>query len=161
MIGISRKTLGAIAIAASVLTGGLGAVATTSVATASVATAAPSTAPLRANTPGVGELRAKVSILLNAGGSRSARAAELETGEAGLPAFDRAATLIAIAPAGWRWDVVGPVTSDGDLVYAQLLTATDGYEPWYFDLSWRQVGGTWKLTQESVCTIGNFVGTGC
>ncbi|MET8648632.1 MULTISPECIES: hypothetical protein [Nocardia] len=156
MIGISRKTMAAIAVAASVLTGGLGTVATTA-----VAQAAPMTAPMRANTPGVGELRAKVSVLFNTGASRSARAAELENGEAGLPAFDRAATLIAIAPASWHWDVVGPITNDGDVVYARLLTATDGYDPWYFDFSWRQIGGTWKLTQESVCEIGNFVGTGC
>ncbi|GAA5082354.1 hypothetical protein [Nocardia iowensis] len=156
MIGISRKTLGAIAVAASVLTGTLGTVATTT-----VTQAAPLVAPLHASAPSTGELRAKVAILFNTGAARSARAAELENGEAGLAAFDRAAALIAIAPPSWRWDVVGPVTVDGDLLNARLLTSTEGYEPWYFDLSWRQVGGTWKLTQESVCTIGNFVGSGC
>lgn len=155
MIGISRKALGALAVSAAVLTGGLG-----TVATAAVAQAAPLTTPLHAAAPSQGELRAKAGVLLNVNAPRSARAAELETGEAGLPAFDRAAALIAIAPASWRWDVVN-VSDGGDTVYAQLLTATDGYDPWYFDLSWRQVGGTWKLTQESVCNIGNFVGTGC
>ncbi|WP_054815851.1 hypothetical protein [Nocardia arizonensis] len=155
MIGLSRKTLGALAIAASVLTGTAGAVVA-----ASVAQAAPLVTPLHASGPGQGELRAKVGVLLNVNAPRSARAAEVETGEAGLPAFDRAAALIAIAPASWRWDVVN-VSDGGDTIYAQLLTATDGYDPWYFDLSWRRVGGTWKLTQESVCNIGNFVGTGC
>ncbi|WP_069161984.1 hypothetical protein [Nocardia altamirensis] len=156
MNGTSRKTLGAIAVAAAVLTGTLG-----TVATSTVAQAAPLVAPLHAKAPGTGELRAKVAILFNVNAPRATRAAELENGEAGLGAFDRAAALIAIAPASWRWDVVGPVTVDGDLVNARLLTSTDGYEPWYFELSWRQVGGTWKLTKESVCTIGNFVGTGC
>ncbi|WP_280240973.1 hypothetical protein [Nocardia abscessus] len=156
MIGISRKTIGAIAVAASVLTGALG-----TVAMSTVAEAAPLVTPLRTKAPGTGELRAKMAVLFNAGASRSARAAELETGEAGLPAFDRAAALISVAPASWRWDVVGPVSVDGDVVYAKLLTSTEGYEPWYFDMSWRQVDGTWKLTRESVCTIGNFVGTGC
>ncbi|NKY30156.1 hypothetical protein [Nocardia gamkensis] len=156
MIGISRKTLGALAVAASVLTGALGTVATTA-----VAQAAPLVTPMHAKAPGTGELRAKMAVLFNAGASRSARAAELENGEAGLAAFDRAAALIAVAPASWRWDVVGPVSVDGDVLSAKLLTSTEGYEPWYFDLSWRQVGGTWKLTQESVCTIGNFVGAGC
>jgi hypothetical protein len=64
--------------------------------------------------------------------------------EAGLPALDRAAALIAVAPASWRWDVVGPVSVDGDALYAKLPTSTDGYEPWYFGLSRRQVGGTWN-----------------
>ncbi|MBF6204449.1 hypothetical protein IU483_09985 [Streptomyces gardneri] len=126
-----------------------------------VAEAAPLVTPLHAKAPGTGELRAKMAVHLNGGASRSARAAELENGEAGLPAFDRAAALIAVAPASRRWDVVGPVSVDGDVLYAELLTSTDGYEPWYFDLPWRQVGGSWKLTQDSVCTIGNFVGAGC
>ncbi|MFD0365993.1 hypothetical protein ACFQZZ_31525 [Nocardia sp. GCM10030253] len=156
MIGISRKTLGAIAVAAATLTGAIGTVVTTT-----VAEAAPLVTPLRTNALSTGELRAKLAVVFNARAPRAVRAAELETGEAGLPAFDRAAALIAIAPASWRWDVVGPVSVDGDVLYAKLLTSTAGYEPWTFDVSWRQVNGTWKLTQESVCTIGNFVGAGC
>ncbi|MEV6427921.1 hypothetical protein [Nocardia sp. NPDC051463] len=156
MIGISRKTLGAIAVAAATLTGALG-----TVATSAVAEAAPVTAPMRTNTPGTAELRAKLAVLFNAGAPRAARAAELESGAAGLPAFDRAAALIAIAPASWRWDVTGPVSVNGDVLSAKLSTSTPGYEPWTFDMSWRQVDGSWKLTQESVCTIGNFVGAGC
>ncbi|MFI7671170.1 hypothetical protein [Nocardia sp. NPDC049526] len=156
MIGTARKTVSALAIAAATLVGTFGAVTT-----APVANAAPSIAPRQVATPSTGELRTKVAVLFNTGASRSARAAELETGEAGLPAFDRAATLIAIAPPSWRWDIVGPVSVDGDLLNAKLFTSTDGYEPWTFDLSWKLIGGSWKLTQESVCTIGNFVGAGC
>lgn len=153
MSATTRKTLAALAIAAAAFAGTLGAVATTAVVNPGIAQAAP--------VPSTGELRGKIATLFNAGASRSARAAELETGEAGLPAFDRAAALIAIAPPSWRYDVVGPVTVDGDTLNATIFTATDGYEPWTFPVSWRNVGGTWKLTQESICTIGNFVGSGC
>ncbi|MEU2257142.1 hypothetical protein [Nocardia xishanensis] len=152
----TRKKLGAVAFAAAALVGAFG-----TVTTAAIAEAAPITAPLRTSAPSTGELRAKMAVLFNAGASRSARAAELENGEAGLPAFDAASALIAIAPASWRWDVVGPVSVNGDTLSAVLYTATDGYEPWTFDLTWKQIDGTWKLSRESVCTIGNFVGQGC
>ncbi|MCP2289378.1 hypothetical protein ACFYT3_19935 [Nocardia amikacinitolerans] len=152
----TRKKLGAVAFAAATLIGAFG-----TVTTAAIAEAAPITAPLQTKAPSTGELRAKMALLFNAGAPRAARAAELETGEAGLPTFDTAATLIAIAPPSWRWDITGPVTVNGDTLSAVLYTATDGYEPWTFDLTWKQIDGTWKLSRESVCTIGNFVGQGC
>ncbi|WP_068273909.1 hypothetical protein [Aldersonia kunmingensis] len=138
-----RKTVGALAIVGAALAG-------TAVSTAGVASAAPSN----------GELRAKVATVLNVGASRAARGAELVNGEADLPAFDRAGALIAIAPASWHFDVVG-ATENGDTINATLLTSTAGYEPWPFPVSWKLINGQWKLSHESTCTIGNFVGTGC
>lgn len=152
----TRKKLGAVAFAAATLVGAFG-----TVTTAAIAEAAPITAPLQTKAPSTGELRAKMALLFNAGAPRTARAAELETGAAGLGVFDTAATLIAIAPPSWRWDITGPVTVNGDTLSAVLYTATEGYEPWTFDLTWKQIDGTWKLSRESVCTIGNFVGQGC
>ncbi|MFG1794468.1 hypothetical protein [Nocardia sp. NPDC049149] len=156
MNGTSRKTLGAFAVAAAILTGTLG-----TVATSTVAQAAPLVAPLHAKAPSTGELRAKVGILLNTGASRSARAAELENGEAGLPVFDRAVELMSIAPASLRWDIVDPVAVSNNQLNAKLRITTEGYEPWVYDVSWRQIDGTWKLTKESVCTVGNMLGAGC
>lgn len=151
MMGTTRKTLGALAIA---LTAAAGTVTSTA-----VATAAPIVTQVH-QAPSAGELNAKMGLILNGSASRSARAAELETGEAGLATFDTAAALISVAPSSWRYQVVNP-SVQGDMIYAQLLTATDGYEPWYFDVSWKNIDGTWKLTRESQCTIGNFVGMGC
>ncbi|MEV6391624.1 hypothetical protein [Nocardia xishanensis] len=152
----TRKKLGTVAFAAAALVGAFG-----TVTTAAIAEAAPITVQLRTNVPSTGQLRAKMAVLFNTGAPRAARAAELENGEAGLPAFDTAASLIAIAPPSWRWDIVGPVSVNGDTLSAVLYTATDGYEPWTFDMTWKQIDGTWKLSYESVCTIGNFVGQGC
>lgn len=152
----TRKKLSALTIAAAGVIGAFG-----TITVPAIAEAAPLTAPLHASAPSAGELRAKLAVVFNTGASRGARAAELETGEAGLPVFDTAAALIAIAPPSWRWNVVGPVTVNGDTAYATLTTSTDGYDPWNFDLSWKQIGGTWKLSRESICTIGNFVGQGC
>ncbi|WP_028479361.1 hypothetical protein [Nocardia sp. CNY236] len=152
----TRKRLGALAFTLAALLGGFGTVTTTA-----LAAAAPVLTPVRASAPTVGELNAKMGILFDPGAPRAARAAELETGAAGLPAFDAAATLIAIAPASWRWSVTGPVVVNGNTAAATLVTSTDGYDPWTFDLTWKQIDGSWKLSRESICTIGNFVGQGC
>ncbi|MFR9752296.1 hypothetical protein ACL02S_14840 [Nocardia sp. 004] len=152
----TRKKLGALAFAAAALVGTFGSVTTTTLAGAT-----PLITQVRAEAPSVGELNTKMGILFNTGASRAARAAELETGAAGLPVFDTAATLISLAPASWRWYVSGPVTVSGNTASATLVTATDGYDPWTFPLTWKQIDGTWKLSRESVCTIGNFVGQGC
>ncbi|RJO72042.1 hypothetical protein D5S18_22950 [Nocardia panacis] len=149
----TRKTLGALAVALATVAGVAGG--------AALASATPITAPAHTNAPGTGELRAKMAVAFNAGAARADRANELEPGEAGLPAFDRAAALIAIAPSSWRWDITGPVTADGDRLNATLYTATDGYDPWTFDMSWKRIDGTWKLSRESVCTLAGFVGAPC
>ncbi|WP_280400611.1 hypothetical protein [Nocardia carnea] len=152
----TRNKLAALSFAAAATLGTLGIAGP-----AALAQAAPISAPRLTAAPTAGELKAKMGVLFNINAPRSARAAELETGEAGLRAFDAAAALIAIAPPSWRWDIPGPVTVTGDTAAAGLVTTTEGYEPWTFDLTWKQIGGTWKLSHESVCTIGNFVGTGC
>ncbi|WP_328395744.1 hypothetical protein [Nocardia sp. NBC_00416] len=152
----TRNKLAVLGFAAAALVGTFGAVTT-----AGIAQAAPVTAPMHTAAPTTGELKVKMGVLFNLNAPRSARAAELETGEAGLTAFDAAAGLIAIAPPSWRWDIAGPVVVNGDTAAAGLVTTTEGYEPWTFDLTWKQIEGTWKLSRESVCTIGNFVGTGC
>ncbi|WP_019931184.1 hypothetical protein [Nocardia sp. BMG111209] len=111
--------------------------------------------------PGVGELQSKLQVVLNPGGSRSARAAELEAGEAGLPLVDQVGTVMAAAPPSFRWSVQGPVGVDGDRLTAGLQTAIDGYDPWNFQLSWVQVDGAWKLTREAECTIASIAVLPC
>ncbi|MEU2034701.1 hypothetical protein [Nocardia amamiensis] len=125
------------------------------------ATAAPLTAPLHAAAPGPGELKAKLQTAINTGAARSVRAAELEAGEAGLPLLDQVGAAMASAPPSFRWTILGPVSVNGNVLSAQLQTAVDGFDPFYFTLTWKQIGGTWKLTREAECTVASVAFLPC
>ncbi|MEU0504034.1 hypothetical protein [Nocardia sp. NPDC005998] len=153
---VARAATAVFSLAAAAAIGAFG-----TVATAVPATAAPIGAPMRTAAPGVGELKAKLQLVFNTGAGRSARAAELEAGEAGLGLVDQIGTVMAAAPSSFRWDVLGPVNVSGDLLNAQLTTAIDGWDPWYFDLSWKQIDGTWKLTREAECTLAGVAMLPC
>lgn len=148
-----RAAVAAFALSAAVVTG--------TVAATGTALAAPVAAPVHAAAPGVGELQSKLQLVLNTGASRSARANELEAGEAGLPLVDQVGTVMAAAPPSFRWEVQGPVAVDGDRLTAGLQTSIDGYEPWHFQLSWKQIDGTWKLTREAECTVAGIAMLPC
>lgn len=154
MLSTASKKVATLAAAA--LIGAFG-----TAAVAAPALAAPVTNGLHAAAPGTGELKAKLQTAMNTGAPRAARAAELEAGEAGLPLLDQVGGAMAAAPPSFRWNVVGPVTENGDTLGAQLQTAVDGFEPFYFDLSWRQIDGTWKLTRESECTVASVAFLPC
>ncbi|MGV9723183.1 hypothetical protein [Nocardia beijingensis] len=146
-----RATAAAFAIASATLAGGFAGIAPATAAPAVVRTAAPS----------VGELQAKLQVLLNTGASRSARAAELEAGEAGLPMIDQIAGVMNSVPS-FRWSVQGPVSVNGDTLSANLMTTVDGFSPFpAIEVSWRRIDGTWKLTRESECTIGYYASVSC
>ncbi|WP_433661673.1 hypothetical protein ACQPW1_05545 [Nocardia sp. CA-128927] len=151
-----KKPVAAIALAAATLMGALG-----SVAVATPASAAPIVAPLHASAPGTGELKAKLQVALNTGAPRVARAAELEAGEAGLPLVDQVGTAMAATPPSFRWNILGPVTVNGDILGATLETAVDGYDPFHFDLTWKNIDGTWKLTREAECTVASVAFLPC
>ncbi|MFX0580645.1 hypothetical protein [Nocardia nepalensis] len=153
---VTRLATAAFAVTAAAMIGAFG-----TVAAVTPATAAPIGAPMRTATPGVGELKAKLQLVLNTGASRSVRAAELEAGEAGLGLVDQVGTVMAAAPSSFRWDILGPVNVSGDLLTAQLTTSIDGWDPWYFDLSWKQIDGIWKLTREAECTIAGVAMVPC
>lgn len=130
------------------------------VATAAPALAAPVSAPMRTQLAPA-DLDAKLRLVVNTGADRGARAAELEAGEAGLPLADQIAGAMAAAPPSFRWSVLGPVTVNGDILNAQLQTAVDGYDPFYFNLTWKQIDGTWKLTREAQCTLASVAFLPC
>ncbi|WP_329415540.1 hypothetical protein OG563_22660 [Nocardia vinacea] len=153
---VARLATAAFSLTAATVIGAFG-----TAATVAPATAAPIGAPMRTATPGLGELKAKLQLVLNTGASRSARAAELEAGEAGLSLADQVGSVMASAPPSFRWNVLGPVNVSGDLLTAQLTTAIDGWDPWYFDLSWKQIDGEWKLTREAECTIASVAMLPC
>ncbi|MEV2218831.1 hypothetical protein AB0E01_03000 [Nocardia vinacea] len=157
---VARLAAAAFSLTAAAVIGAFGTVATVAPATAAPI-GAPIGAPMRTATPGLGELKAKLQLVLNTGASRSARAAELEAGEAGLSLVDQVGTVMASAPPSFRWNVIGPLNVSGDLLTAQLTTAIDGWDPWYFDLSWKQIDGTWKLTREAECTIASVAMLPC
>ncbi|WP_433195630.1 hypothetical protein ACQP1G_41935 [Nocardia sp. CA-107356] len=153
---VTRVATAAFALAAAAVIGAFG-----TVTTAAPANAAPIGAPMRTAAPGVGELAAKLRLVFNIGAARSARAAELEAGEAGLGLVDQIGTVMAAAPSSFHWDVLGPVNVSGDLLTAQLTTSIDGWDPWYFDISWKQIDGTWKLTREAECTLAGVAMLPC
>ncbi|WP_328409179.1 hypothetical protein [Nocardia sp. NBC_00403] len=154
MLSTARKK--AVTLAATAL---IGAFATATVSTPAIA--APLTAPLRAEAPGTGELKAKLALAINTGASRAARAAELEAGAAGLPLLDQVGGAMAAAPPSFRWTILGPVSVNGDTLSAKLQTAVDGFDPFQFNLTWRQLDGTWKLTRESECTVASVAFLPC
>ncbi|WP_378737093.1 hypothetical protein [Nocardia brasiliensis] len=125
------------------------------------ATAAPIVAPLHASAPGPGELKAKLQVALNTNAPRATRAAELEAGEAGLPLIDQVGTAMAATPPSFRWTILGPVTVNGDILTATLQTAVDGYDPFHFQLTWKNIDGMWKLTREGECTVASVAFLPC
>ncbi|MEV0356885.1 hypothetical protein AB0H71_12555 [Nocardia sp. NPDC050697] len=148
---INLRTRTAIALVAGALLGGGAIAAPASAAPAVVHTAAPS----------VGELQAKLQLVLNSGAGRGARAAELEGGEADLATIDKITGVISSVPS-FAWYVTGPVNVSGDTLTANLQTTVSGYAPFpLIEVSWRQVGGGWKLTSESVCTVGYYASVSC
>lgn len=153
MINRKARTTAALALAASALLGA------GTVALAAPATAAPGV--VRAQAPSTGELQSKLQLVLNTGAGRAARAAELEGGEADLATIDRIAGVMGSVPS-FAWYVTGPVTVAGDTLTANLQTTVSGYAPFpLIEVSWRQIGGTWKFTSESVCTVGYYASVSC
>ncbi|MEU1998388.1 hypothetical protein ABZ511_28455 [Nocardia gamkensis] len=130
------------------------------VATVAPAVAAPMVAPLHAQAPGAGELTAKLRVAINTGASRSARAAELESGDAGVATMDKIAGLLAAAPPSLRYSVVNPSTS-GDRIDAQLLVTTEGYPDFTYDVSWKQIDGYWKLSRQAECSLASALALSC
>lgn len=68
---------------------------------------------------------------------------------------------MAAAPPSFRWTILGPVSVNGDTLSAKLQTAVDGFDPFQFNLTWRQLDGTWKLTRESECTVASVAFLPC
>ncbi|MEC3955101.1 hypothetical protein VMT65_18815 [Nocardia sp. CDC153] len=150
----NMRRVAAAAVAVAAVLGG-------TAATVAPASALPVVAPVKAANPGVGELQSKLALVLNTGADRAARAAELEAGEAGLPLIDQVGTVIAAAPPSFKWAVQGPVNVAGDTMTAGLQTSIEGYEPWNFTLTWREIDGTWKLTREAECTVAGIAMLPC
>ncbi|AYF77117.1 hypothetical protein D7D52_28590 [Nocardia yunnanensis] len=154
MRSTTRNMLGAAVIAAATL-GGFQAVIV------APAQAAPITAPVRTQQPGLGDLQSKLRLVLDTGASRSARAAELEAGEAGLPLMDQIGSVINTVPS-LRWVLAGPVNVNGDTTTANLQVTVDGYGTFpNIELTWREIDGSWKLTRDSECSVAYYAGLGC
>ncbi|MFJ1458233.1 hypothetical protein [Nocardia sp. N2S4-5] len=152
MLNISSRAVAAFSLAAAVFVGGA--------ATAGPALAAPVIAPVHAAAPGVGQLQSKLQLILNPGASRSARANELEAGEAGLPLVDNVGGVMASVP-GFQWQAVGPVNVDGDRLTHNLQINVPGFDAMFIELSWKDIDGNWKLTRESECTIAYYANQPC
>ncbi|MQY24917.1 hypothetical protein [Nocardia aurantia] len=132
------------------------------VGAAGFATAAPVVTIVHtdAGAPGDGELTGKLGLAIDSSASRGARANELESGDAGVAVMDKVAAALAISPSTLHWDVVGAQQS-GDRIDATLRVITPGYPDFSYPIHWVRVGDSWKLSQDSVCTIGAAVGGSC
>ncbi|MBJ8338702.1 hypothetical protein JGU71_07375 [Antrihabitans sp. YC3-6] len=127
-----------------------------------IGSAAPSELPIQqVAAPTTGQLRANLATAVDISLPRSVRGAALEAGEAGLGQVDTVAGLLAAAPPSFRWDITGPVNVNGDTATATLFTATDGYDPWTTQLTWREIDGQWKLSREGQCALGQFLALPC
>lgn len=131
------------------------------VAPAAIAVAAPLPVLHQAPAPNTGELRSAMADALNTGLPRNVRAAGLESGEAGLPLFDRLGGLLAIAPASFRWDITNPRHDGGDITIATLYTKTDGYDPFTTDAEFKFIDGRWKLSQQGQCSVAAWLQQPC
>ncbi|WP_194834034.1 hypothetical protein [Nocardia sp. XZ_19_369] len=150
-----RRAATTFALTAAVLGG-----ATATAITASPALAAPLSAPMHAAAPSAAELTTKLRLAVNTGAPRSARAAELESGEAGVATMDKIGAILLAAPPSLRYNVVNPSVS-GDRIDAQLRVTTEGYPDFNYDASWKQLDGTWKLSRASECSIASALGLSC
>ncbi|UGT53815.1 hypothetical protein [Nocardia asteroides] len=118
--------------AASMAVAALFAPVTAAVVAAPAAIAAPAT-------PSAGELQGKLQAAMNGSG------AELESGNAGSLTVVR--DTVNRIP-GYSWDVSGPVTVDGDTLSATLNSRLGDYT-YPIPVTWKNIDGTWKLSQES------------
>ena len=79
-------------------------------------------------------------------------ASELESGDAsGLAVVRDTVNRIP----GYSWDVSGPVTVDGDTLSATLNSRLGDYA-FPIPVTWKNIGGTWKLSQESEETLVGY-----
>ncbi|MCX4093141.1 hypothetical protein [Nocardia sp. alder85J] len=126
------------------------------------AAAAPAVATVHADagSPGSAELTNKLGVAINTGLPRSTRANELESGDSGVGVMDKVADTLALSPPTLHWDVVG-ANQSGDRIDATLRVLTPGYPDFAYPIHWVRVGDSWKLSQDSVCTIGAAVAASC
>lgn len=96
--------------------------------------------------PSPGELQGKLQAALN--GS----AAELESGDPSQIGI--VGQKISQIP-GYSWDVSGPVTVDGDVLSATLNSRLGSYS-FPIPVTWKNIGGTWKLSQETQDTLVGY-----
>ncbi|MFF0545889.1 hypothetical protein ACWEVD_31600 [Nocardia thailandica] len=106
------------------------------VATAPVAVAAPAA-------PSAGELNGVVQSAFN--GNSGA----LESGDASSIAVVRERVN---AIPGYHWSVVGPVSVDGDVASATINSSLGDYT-FPIPVTFKYIGGAWKLSQESEQTL--------
>lgn len=104
-------------------------------------------------TPSVQELTGKLQTLLNAGGSAEAKSAQLQAGGAAMPTVNTVGAALKAAGPVYKWSLEGPVTVAGDTLTAQLKTSLVGLGDRRQPLTWKWVDGSWKLSNESVCSL--------
>ncbi|WP_107658774.1 hypothetical protein [Nocardia suismassiliense] len=132
------------------------------VVNAPIASAAPGEL-ITAEVPTVGQLDDQVAFLIELPGSDAAKADHME---GGMGAVVVARTLYNLgwyrAPLGSN-EITGPETHNGDVHTAWLRSKSVGKPDLVAEVTWKRIGGVWKLSNNSVCTGVQAVGlaTGC
>jgi hypothetical protein len=79
-----------------------------------------------------------------------------EPGGVGPATSGRVQAVVAAAGPAYRYTVQNPITVNGDVASATVVSAVPPYDAassYSFPLSWKLVGGKWKLTTAAQCTI--------
>lgn len=138
------------------------------VATGTVPQAAPpqttdqttSTTASRA-TPTVAQLQNDLDVLVG-GGPNSEKAKRLEGGQRAVNQAQPVVMLLQrFKPLGFSFDVVGPVTVNGNTAKATLELKSPGYQPARMPVYWVWQNGQWKLSNRSICDIGSYAQIPC
>ncbi|MDG3014636.1 hypothetical protein [Speluncibacter jeojiensis] len=103
--------------------------------------------------PSVQGLTGKLQVLLNPGASAAAKSAELQAGGAAMPTVNAVGAALTAAGPVYKWALEGPVKVDGDTLTVQLKTSLIGFGDRRQPLTWTWVDGSWKLSNDSVCSL--------
>ncbi|MFT4086349.1 MAG: hypothetical protein QM658_04210 [Gordonia sp. (in: high G+C Gram-positive bacteria)] len=100
--------------------------------------------------------------LLASGASASQKAVVLEDGARAVPPITNMLQLAKqFQPAGFRYELVGPVTQNGTTAGARLKLSSPGYESQYATMTYVWKDGRWKLTSKSICDIAAHASQPC
>ncbi|EGD54950.1 hypothetical protein [Gordonia neofelifaecis] len=111
--------------------------------------------------PTAAQLQADLDFL----GSGASNAQKAERLEGGSRAVGQAQGILSLAkkfkPMGLTYQIVDPVTMNGQTASARMKLASPGYQPNYMTLKWVWKDGRWKMTNQSVCALGAYANIPC
>ncbi|MFT4086350.1 MAG: hypothetical protein QM658_04215 [Gordonia sp. (in: high G+C Gram-positive bacteria)] len=100
--------------------------------------------------------------LLESNAPASQKAQVLEGGNRAVGQMTSILQLVrSYSYTGFKYQLIGPVTQNGDTATARLQMTLPGYDARYTTLKWVNVGGNWKLSNKSVCDLAAYAQQSC